>query len=78
MSISFCETCKEFFTEHRMASETKCDKCEAQEYLRSHENERRTNEKVSPKKEQETRSVPRRGDGRLRTGALVGQLTLQI
>ncbi len=74
--ILFCETCKEFFTDHRMASETKCDRCEANEYLRTHE--RRTNEKVSPKKERETRSVPGGGDGRLRTGALVGQLTLQI
>ncbi len=76
--IRFCETCKEFFSEHRMASETKCDKCDALEYLRSHENERRTNEKVSPKKEQETRSVPGKGDGGSNSTALVGQLTLQI
>jgi len=74
--ILFCETCKEFFSEHRMATETKCDKCDANEYLRTYE--RRTNEKVSPKKEQGTKSVPRRGDGGSKPEALVGQLTLQI
>ncbi len=74
--ILFCETCKEFFTNHRMATESKCDKCEANEYLRTHE--RRTNEKVSPKKEQETRSVPGKGDGDPNMAALVGQLMLQI
>lgn len=76
--IRFCETCKEFFSEHRMATETKCDKCDAQEYLRSHKDERRPNDTVSPKKEKETRAVPRRGDGGSNSTAFVGQLTLQI
>lgn len=32
--ILFCETCREFFNESRMVSETQCDKCEAIEWLK--------------------------------------------
>lgn len=70
-----CQICKGLWSEDRMATNTLCVRCEALEYLKKKGGEAT---KKAKSKEQGDKVLPRAGERETKTGALVGQMTLEL